>query len=500
MTIELSSFNHSIAHNALSGLIDLESLSIPPNVKFTGGDICFNSPFFGGEAVSAVLGANGLIAAEISRLSKRREIHHVGVNTRLAEASLLSFALQVFNDPKKSPEARPSAKDRTPASGFFKCKGGGEIYLHSSFPHYSQHSDAMLKLLKVLKVPADSAAIVKRIAEISAKELEDKIATAGLCGAMVRTPKEWDQSTAGLALSAVPVIEIIKMTDTHPTPSRKPSVRPILDGMKVLDLTRVLAGPSCAKHLSAYGAEVLHIRGKGLPHVESFITDTGIGKRSAYLNLKDEKDREVLQSLVKQSDVFSQGYRSGAMSKLGFGVDDVMDMNPNSIYVSINCYGHHGDWQKRPGWEQLAQVVTGMAVQQGGYQQGDSQQGDSRQKDETSIRPILQPSALNDYITGYLASLGVLLAKREQLLSGGGYLVRVSLCRTAMWVRKLGLRNGNVHARFPEGRELASFSQSFETAWGGMSALRPALSLSGESLKWLGPPYPLGHHSASFRD
>jgi len=105
---------------------------------------------------------------------------------------------------------------------------------------------------------------------------------------------------------------------------------------------------------------------------------------------------------------------------------------------------------------------------------------------------------LNDYITGYLAALGVLLAKRRQLLSGGGYCVRVSLCRTAMWVRELGLRDETVQVRFPDSQELHAFSQSFETDWGDLRALRPALSFSDEPMQWAGSPVPLGYHSPSF--
>ncbi|MBL4679566.1 MAG: CoA transferase [Pseudomonadales bacterium] len=482
---ENSQFDLSIAHTAVSSLLGDESLSVSRHVDFTGGDVCFDSPFYSGEAASAVIAAKGVIAAEINHLQGKQVIDQLGVDTRLAEASLVSFALQDFADDQKAPDKRPNPEDRTPASGFFKCKDGRLIYLHSSFPNYAQHSDAMLKLLSAAP---NHKAIAEAISKIPAQDLEDKIAAAGLCGAMLRNHDEWDQSIAGQALSATPVIEVIKMTDTDPQQSSTLSAQSVLAGLKVLDLTRVLAGPTCAKSLSSFGAEVLHIRGKDLPYVESFVTDTGIGKRSAYLNLKAEKDRDVLQSLVKQSDVFSQGYQSAVMEKFGFSVEDVMVMNPDSIYVSINCYGHEGEWRTRPGWEQLAQVATGMAVQQGDY----------LSDGKGFSKPVLQPSALNDYVTGYLAALGVMLAKRQQLLFGGGYCVRVSLCRTAMWVRALGIRDYSVHSRVPDSAELCSFYQSFETDWGRLSALRPALSLAGKPLLWTGPPVPLGSHSASF--
>jgi len=476
--------NETLTQTTLSGLLAMQGIEKPVQVDFTGGDICLESPFYCGEAASSVLAAQTLLAAQLCKLGGKDTINEVAINTRLAEASLVSFALQSFTDQDKAPSTRLPPEERTPAAGFFTCQDGRVIYIHSSFPDYPQHSDAILQLLGV---PADRTAVSNAVAKLPARELEERIAHAGLCGAMVRTTTEWDESTAGQLLAAVPVVELIKITDGNSHQFLSSADRPLAN-LKVLDLTRVLAGPVCARSLSGFGADVLHIRGKGLPNVEAFVTDTGIGKKSAYLNLKSENDRDALRGLVKQSHVFSQGYRSGVMERLGFGVEQVAELNPDIIYVSINCYGHQGQWCQQPGWEQLAQVVTGMATHQGNYHQDGA----------GLTKPALQPSALNDYTTGYLAALGVMMAKRRQVLEGGGYWVRVSLCRTAMWVQQLGCRDFPVQARMPQPAELQSWYQRFDTAWGELAALSPAIRMNGSALQWPAPPVPLGTHGASF--
>ncbi len=481
-------FDTEVAHQAILGLLEPEGLAASPEIEFSGGDPCFDSPYLCAEAPSAVLAATAVAASDLATMRSQQRVGHVGVDTRLAEASLASFAFQSFADQARSPQARISPEDRTATAGFFTCNDGRSVYIHSSFPG-SDHAQAVLDLLGV---SPERDAVTAAIAHLSAPQLEQDLADAGLCGAMVRTSDEWDDSTAGRALAAVPVVEVIKIGDGPPRDlignSSAADAARALAGLRVLDLTRVLAGPTCARALGSMGAEVLQIRGEGLPNVEAFVADTGIGKKSAYLDLKADGDKNALRALVRKANVFSQGYRSGVMDRLGFGVDQIVDMNPGIIYVSINCYGHEGDWKQRPGWEQLAQVVTGMATRQGEY----------LRTDDAPVVPTLQPSALNDYTTGYLGALGVVLAKRRQLNEGGAYLVRVSLCRTAMWVRSLGERSQPVEARTPDIDDFKAWCQSFDTYWGPLDALRPPISLDGTPMRWLSPPVPLGTNAPRF--
>ncbi len=189
---------------------------------------------------------------------------------------------------------------------------------------------------------------------------------------------------------------------------------------------------------------------------------------------------------MRDADVFSQGYRSGALERLGFGVADVVRARPGIIYVSINCYGHEGAWRPRPGWEQLAQTVTGIAHAHG---------VDLHGRDDA---PTLQSAAVTDYTTGYLAAYGAMVALRERADHGGSYWVRVSLARTAMWLRSLGRAEQLPDTTALGADELATMRRRIDTAWGPLEHLAPAVELSGCPVGWRTPPVPLGTHPPAF--
>ena len=157
----------------------------------------------------------------------------------------------------------------------------------------------------------------------------------------------------------------------------------------MLDLTRILAGPTNGRTLAEHGADVLLVNSARLDNVPPFVMDTSHGKRSTFLDLDDEGDREQLVALASTADVFAQGYRGGAMGRRGLTPEALAERRPGLVYVTMNCYGDVGPWRARPGWEQLAQTVSGIASVQG-----------------ASGPPVLIPAAACDYTTGYLAALG----------------------------------------------------------------------------------------------
>jgi crotonobetainyl-CoA:carnitine CoA-transferase CaiB-like acyl-CoA transferase len=445
------------------------------NIRFKARATSLGTPYHAAEAAAAALAAGADVVRAAAEQAGAGD-GKVELDARHAESSLLSFAYLRFLDPERGLGARIAGEDRTAAAGFYPAKNDRWLYLHSGFPHNTQG------LLDLLGVKDDRRAVARVIRKSHAEDLENHIAEAGLCGAMVRSPAQWDACRAGRLLASRPVVEIIQMDDSPPEPLRGPAERP-LHGTRVLDLTRVLAGPTCARTLASYGADALRIGAEHLPSIPLFAVDTGLGKRAAALNLQDKKDAARLKRLVRQADVFSQGYRTGAMDRLGFGVQEVLKLRPGMVYVSINCYGHEGDWRSRPGWEQLAQTVTGMALRQGKHQQ--------------LAEPTLLPAAVNDYITGYLAALGALVALERRARVGGSYWVRVSLARTAMWVRSLGER-AQVRAQSLQTQELAAFSANTDSAWGPLSYLQPAVSISNSTVAWDRPPSPLGSDRPKF--
>lgn len=438
-------------------------------LSFRARSVSLDTPFQAAEAASAVLATGAEVAGQMAERAGA-EAARVHVDSRHAESSLLSFAYLNFKDPQRRIAPRTAGEDRTAAAGFYPTSDKRWIYLHSGFPHNTRG------LLDLLGVADDRRAVGRAIRRWKAEDLENAIAAAGLCGAMARSAAEWDSSSTGQALASRPVVEIVQVGDSPPEPLPDPASRPLTD-LRVLDLTRILAGPTCARTLASYGAKALRVGADHLPSLPLFAADTGLGKRACSLDLRKPADTAKLKRLVKQADVFSQGYRTGAMERLGFGVDDVVRARPGMIYVSINCYGHEGDWRTRPGWEQLAQTVTGMSVRQGRHLK--------------MTEPTLLPAAVNDYITGYLAAYGTLAALERRAEVGGSYWVRVSLVRTAMWVRSLGERP-SVNARPVAEQEILKFSKEIDTAWGPLSHLRPAVQLSNTPVGWDRPPSPLG--------
>ena len=157
----------------------------------------------------------------------------------------------------------------------------------------------------------------------------------------------------------------------------------------MLDLTRILAGPIAARTLAENGADVLMVTAEHLPQVPEHVMDTSHGKRSCFLNLNKAEDVATIKKLVRNADVFSQGYRPGIMDKLGLSPEQLAEEHPGIIYLSISCYGHGGPFSNRGGWEQIGQSATGICLDNG---------------DE---RPKLLPASACDYTTGYNGAYGV---------------------------------------------------------------------------------------------
>lgn len=461
---------------ALDQLMRLAARPRGENLRIVSGKPALKTRFYADEAAAAAIAAGGAMAAEIWNL-RSGALQDVTVDTRRAAASLVSFLHQTFEDAAQAPPMVGAADAaRTAANGFVRAKDGRFVYLHPSFPESTK------KLVALLGCEDTKEAVAKRVAERTAMEWENAIAEAGVCGAMCRSPEEWDASEQGRQLAAHPPVEVIKIGESDPEPFARGGEMP-LSGVRVLDLTRVLAGPTCARTLAQYGADAMVISSPDLPSVPFFVSDTGHGKRAAFVDLKTERGRAQLGDLVRGADVFSQGYRQGALERMGFGVLDLARMRPGIIAVEINCYGHEGPWRGRPGWEQLAQTVTGMAHVHGGAES-----------------PSLQPGAVCDYTTGFLAAFGALIALERRAKYGGSYLVRASLCQTGTWVRSLGYAD---EARLADGEalradELDAWKTRADTGFGPMRFLAPPVTLSATPARWSRGVAQLGTHEPAW--
>ncbi len=428
-------------------------------LAITDRDPILPTRFRVGEAAAAALAAQAVAASDLWCL-RGGAPQHIELDVRAAAASLVSFALQ-----RVAGVTIPRGPLATTA--LYRARDGRWIHLHGGF-------SSREGTLALLGCADQASAVAEAVSRWDSQALEGALAERGLCGAILRSADDWREHPQGIALSGAPVVELMRVGDAPPEPLPSSAARP-LAGVRVLDLTRVLAGPTCARTLAEHGAEVLHVRSPRLPFIEPFVIDTNPGKRSCYLDLERPDDADRLRVLVRDANVFSQGYRLGTLARRGLGPDALAAMRPGIVMVSIDCYGHQGPWSARPGWEQLAQTVSGMAHEHGG-----------------ESTPSLVPAAVNDYTTGYLAALGVLVALARRAVEGGSWHVTVSLARTAMWIMSLP-RTPAVAS--PAGLDLAALAPWFiemDTAWGPLKRLGPIARMSETPPRWDLPPARLG--------
>jgi hypothetical protein len=294
---------------------------------------------------------------------------------------------------------------------------------------------------------------------------------------MVRARDEWREHPQGRAVGALPTLEIVKIGDSAPEPVGRGD-RP-LGGVRVLDLTRVIAGPVCGRALASYGADVLYVSSPRLPNIRAHIIDIGLGKLSTHLDLERPADRETLRGLVAGADVFSQGYRPGALARHGFAPDDLARLRPGIVCLSLCAYGHVGPWRERRGFETLVQTVSGMAHEHG------------RSAGATGPRHL--PAQVVDHGTGYMAAFGTLVALGRRAREGGSYLVRVSLAQTGWWVDALGRVDG-MGTPDQTVADVDDLLTERDSPFGRLRHVVPPARLSETPCAWTRPPVPTGTH------
>lgn len=428
--------------------------------EIVGEDPILSTGFPVGEVAATALGLTGSMAEDIW-FHRDGEHQKIEINVRDAAATLLGFGIQQLPDHKFS-------MGSTSTVALYKTADERWIHLHGGLPHLAQG------LIEVLQCDDNKRSVKAAVKEWNGQDLEQKIAERGLCGVLARSKDEWANHSQGKALENLPAVTISRIGDAEP--KSLGSGNSPLAGIRVLDLTRILAGPSCSRTLASYGAEVMRIASPNLPSIEPFVIETSHGKKSAFIDLDTNKGIENLKNLIKEADVFVNGYRTGALESRGFGPNELAQIRPDLIYVSINCYGRVGPWINRKGWEQLAQTTTGIAYEQR------TQSG----------KPQLIQAAATDYTTGYLAAYGTMVAIANRIKEGGNWHVQASLCQTGMWLIRLGATLDQTKAAGMG--KLDEIMTQVETEWGPLIHLKPVVKLSKTQPKWSVPPVPLGFH------
>lgn len=436
-------------------------------VTLTGADPVLPTDFMIGTAASAVLGASALAAAELWRLRTGRA-QTVSVDARAAVAAFKSERFLHV-------DGRPVADVRGPIFGFYPTADGRFIQLHVAMPHHLEGA------LRFLGCPGERDAVTAAVSRWEAQALEDALAAQGLPVGMVRSRAEWQSHAQGRAVGALPLFEIMRIGDGPRRPCGAGG-RP-LSRVRVLDLTRVLAGPACGRALASHGADVLRITNPHLYDHGAHVMDMGIGKLSATLDLRRADDVERLRGLVRGCDVFSQSFRPGALARYGFSPDEVARLRPGVVYVTLSAFGHDGPWRERRGFETLVESVTGMADEQGRW--------------AGLAKPLHLPAQVVDQGTGYLAAFGALIALARRAREGGSWLVRVSLAQTGHWVDALGRADGRAgHEMKVE--DIGDLMTDCDSPFGRLRHVVPGARLSETPAYWSRPAVPLGTHEPAW--
>ncbi len=460
------------AHDALRTVLPVAGLD-PERaraVEITGGaDPVLPTPFRIGETSAAALAATGLAVSDLWALRTGRK-QEVAVDLRQATASLRSgHYLQM--------EKAEVSHERNPVMGMYPAKNGRWSYIHANFPNHRAAA------LQVLGCEEDKDSVRQAVAKWDALELEEAIIAAKGAGGMVRTMAEWAQHPQAAAIASLPLLEIVKISDA-PVEKLPEGDRP-LSGIRVLDLTRVLAGPTCARTLAEHGADVLKITGAHLPNIGYQEYDTGHGKLSAHLDLREPKDLETLRGLVRESDVFSQGYRPGTLGSRGLSPEALAELRPGIVCASLCAFSHVGPWASRRGFDTVVQTVSGITSRQAELFPG------------ATPGPQFYPVSAIDYLTGYLMAFGTMVALGRRAREGGSWFVRISLAQTGRWLVGRGQvpesELKDVAKEFTPS-EVESWSTTSDTPAGRLHHLKPVVRLSETPPHWARPSVPLGYH------
>lgn len=443
---------------------------VSSDVTFGGaGDPMMRTPLHVGDAGAATIAAAGLAAAHLWEV-RGGPRQTVGVDVRHAGAAMRSGHYMKLGDGALSAA-------RNSIMGFYPTKDGRWSYLHCNFPNHRAVA------LKVLGVTEDRDAVARAVLNWNAADLEEAIIAGKGAGGMVRTAEEWKRHPQGIAVAGLPLMEIVKIGDSKPEPL--PAGDRPLCGIRVVDITRVLAGPTCARTLAEHGADVMKISAAHLPNLGYQEWDTGHGKLNAHLDMRDPAQLETLRGLIRDADVFSQGYRPGSLGARGLSPEELVKLRPGLVCVSLSAFGHAGPWSTRRGFDTVVQAVSGMTLRQGEVFPGQIP------------GPQFYPLSAIDYCTGYLMAFGAMVALARRAQDGGSWLVRISLAQVGKWIVDLGevptdaLKD--VPAEF-SAEELDRWSMTSETPSGRLRHLKPVVRLPETPPHWARPSVPLGYH------
>ncbi len=453
-------FLHEIWRAAGGSAVRLPQLSL-------SGSGSLPSVFAVSDLAAACVGAAGLALAEWMEANGAQPAQ-VDVDRRLASfwfgSSLRPLGWQL------PPLWDPVAGDYRAADGW--------IRLHTNAPHHQAAA------LSVLGVTAERAAVAQAVARWHATELESAIVAARGCAAAMRSGAAWAEHPQGRAVAQEPLLRRESVGTYRPRLNAQSSaeLNPAFDtarplrGIRVLDLTRIIAGPVATRFLAGFGADVLRIDPPGWDEPGT-VPDMVLGKHCAYLDLRDPAQHARFEYLLAEADVLVHGYRSDALAQLGWSDERRRGINPGLVDVALDAYGWTGPWHARRGFDSLLQMSSGIA--------------DAGMRLLGREVPTPLPVQALDHTAGYVLAAAALRGLTERLREGRGSVARTSLGRIAHLLTAGGQADYHAAACAPEtSDDLADAIE--QSGWGPTRRLKPPLTVGVTRMQWDFPASRLG--------
>ncbi|QPZ38426.1 CoA transferase [Paramicrobacterium chengjingii] len=351
----------------------------------------------------------------------------------------------------------------------------GWIRLHTNKPNH------LAAALRILEAPEDREIVRRRVEAWNSTELETAIVEAGGAAAAMHSREEWLTHPQGEAVRAEPLVDFEASEATNRTPTQIGTAESPLAGIRVLDLTRVLAGPVGTRLLAGWGADVLRIDPPGFwePSAEPEVT---LGKHVARLDLRTKEGKDILLGLLAEADVFVHGFRRGALDDLGLGKHVRESIRPGLVDVSLTAYGWTGPWTARRGFDSLVQMSNGIAH--------------LGQKKARSGKPLPLPVQALDHATGYLMASAAITGLILRQTQGIGSSWHASLARTGELMIDAGISEEfGKQPAFIAAEEDAPIEQ---TPWGDAKRIPPHIRVEGAPLRFRTSARPLGTDPATW--
>jgi len=450
--------------------------SLLQRARLTGLEPVLPSVYKTGVAAQSTIAASALAASEMWRFRTGRS-QDVSVDMKHAAIGFRSERYtQINGDTSKTFASSGVSDDPSEVHGFYKCGDGGWLQIHGNYPAHK------LGVIEAFRCEPTKRAVQDTLSKMTSLEAETYLTGRALPAAMMRTLDEWSVHPQGVAVSSLPLMEIEKIGDADPLNFSDNPKRP-LEGIKVLELTKVLAGPLMGRTLGEHGANVLWLNAPHLDVIDGLIMDMSKGKYPAHLDLGDRKDKVTFTELSKSADVFIQGYRPGSIASKGFSPYDMAEIRPGIVCVEISAFSHEGPWSGRRGFDSIVQTVSGIG-REGGIA-----------KDQEGM--VHLPCQALDHGTGYLGAFGAMVALLKQRREGGSWRVRLSLAQTGHWLKSLGRLNEIASPEFTRS-DISEYLGEVESSYGKITFTKPVAQLSETPGFWALPPSPFGSYEPAW--